>query len=58
MIPNRWYPILEASKLGKKPVGVKRLDRKLVLWRDGTGRAVARPATPRWGRRPRRAART
>ncbi len=45
MIPNRWYPILEASKLGKKPVGVKRLDRKLVLWRDGAGRAIAMPST-------------
>lgn len=45
MIPNRWYPILETSKLGRKPIGVKRLGRRLVLWRDGAGRAVALPST-------------
>jgi phenylpropionate dioxygenase-like ring-hydroxylating dioxygenase large terminal subunit len=43
MIPDRWYPILESSKLRKRPVGVKRLGRKLVLWRDDDGRVVAMP---------------
>ena len=37
MIPDRWYPVLEASKLGRRPVGLQRMGRRLVLWRDGGG---------------------
>lgn len=44
MIPNRWYPILECSKLKRRPVGIQRLGRKLVLWRAADGRAVVAPA--------------
>ena len=44
MVPNRWYPVLEASQLGRKPVGVTRLGRRLVLWRDAAGSAVALPS--------------
>jgi phenylpropionate dioxygenase-like ring-hydroxylating dioxygenase large terminal subunit len=42
MIPNQWYPIFESRLLRRKrPVGVRRLGQELVIWRDGTGRAVA-----------------
>jgi len=44
MIPDRWYPILETAKLRRRPVGVERLGRRLVLWRDARGAAVAMPA--------------
>jgi len=38
MIPNQWYPILRCKQLGaKKPLGVRRLGRDLVLWRDAVG---------------------
>ncbi len=43
MIPNRWYPVLESQRLRGRPVGVTRLGRKLVLWRDREGRAHAAP---------------
>jgi len=37
-IPNQWYPILDAQKLTRrKPIGVKRLGERLVLWRDRSG---------------------
>ena len=35
MIPNQWYPVAEARKLKGKPMGLERLGRKIVLWRDG-----------------------
>ncbi|PRQ06471.1 Rieske 2Fe-2S domain-containing protein [Enhygromyxa salina] len=40
MIPNEWYAVFEANKLGRKPVGIKRLGEELVLWRDAAGNAV------------------
>lgn len=40
MIPEQWYPIFPARRLRRRPVGVRRLDLDLVLWRDGEGRAV------------------
>ena len=43
MIPDRWYPILESAKLRAKPVGLTRMGRKLVLWRDAAGEPVAMP---------------
>ncbi|MEN8182396.1 MAG: aromatic ring-hydroxylating dioxygenase subunit alpha [Myxococcota bacterium] len=43
MIPDRWYPILEASKLGRRPVGLQRMGERLVLWRDGSGAPVVLP---------------
>ena len=41
MIPNQWYPVLESRKLRKKPAGLERLGKKIVLWRDGSGQARA-----------------
>lgn len=40
MIPNQWYPLLEARKVGHKPVSVTRMGEKLVLWRDAAGDAI------------------
>ncbi|MEG0377244.1 MAG: aromatic ring-hydroxylating dioxygenase subunit alpha [Eubacterium sp.] len=38
MIFNQWYAILESKEVpGNKPVGVTRLNEKLVLWRDAQG---------------------
>ena len=36
-ILDHWYPIYPASRLGRKPVALKRLDRELVLFRTGKG---------------------
>jgi nitrite reductase/ring-hydroxylating ferredoxin subunit len=43
MIPDRWYPVLESKKLGKKPVAVQRFGRHWVLWRSEGGRPVMMP---------------
>ena len=43
MIRDRWYPILEASKLGRRPVGLTRLGERLVAWRDASGAPVVSP---------------
>lgn len=37
IVPDQWYAILEADKVGQKPVGVRRLGENLVLWRDAQG---------------------
>ncbi len=37
MLKNRWYPILEAPRLRKKPIQIKRMGERLVLWRDAEG---------------------
>ncbi|MDO8430900.1 MAG: aromatic ring-hydroxylating dioxygenase subunit alpha [Candidatus Binatus sp.] len=40
-IPDQWYPILDSETLRRRrPVGVKRLGERLVLWRDSGGNAV------------------
>jgi phenylpropionate dioxygenase-like ring-hydroxylating dioxygenase large terminal subunit len=44
MIPDRWYPVLESARLGKRPVGVTRLGQRFVLWRAATGDPVAMPS--------------
>jgi phenylpropionate dioxygenase-like ring-hydroxylating dioxygenase large terminal subunit len=36
-IKNRWYPICPSSFVGAKPVGLRRLGYRLVLWRDTDG---------------------
>jgi len=36
---NYWYPIYRSEDLGARPVGVKRLNEDLVLWRDSHGAA-------------------
>ncbi|WP_257449686.1 Rieske 2Fe-2S domain-containing protein [Archangium lipolyticum] len=38
---DTWYPVLEAKRLGRRPVKVTRLGRELVLWRDARGQPVA-----------------
>lgn len=43
MIPNHWYPVLESRGLRRRPVGVRRLGERLVLWRGADGAAVAMP---------------
>jgi phenylpropionate dioxygenase-like ring-hydroxylating dioxygenase large terminal subunit len=43
-VREEWYPVLESRRLGRRPVGLTRLGRRWVLWRDGEGRAVAMPA--------------
>lgn len=38
MIRNQWYVILESKELRRgKPLGIKRLNRQLVLWREEKG---------------------
>lgn len=44
MLANRWYPILEAAKLRKRPVGLTRLGQRLVAWRGAGGEPVLMPA--------------
>lgn len=34
MISNQWYVILESKEVNKKPIGIKRLNKNLVLFRD------------------------
>ncbi|MEZ4361185.1 MAG: aromatic ring-hydroxylating dioxygenase subunit alpha [Kofleriaceae bacterium] len=41
MIPNQWYPIVDASRLGRRPLALRRLGQDLVLWRRPDGRVVA-----------------
>ena len=45
MLRNRWYPILEARKLRKKSIGIKRFGLSLVLWRDLDHEPRLLPAT-------------
>lgn len=40
MIPNQWYAILRTEDVGRKPVGIRRFNRKLVLYRDTRGEVV------------------
>ena len=40
MIPNQWYAVLESKQLRHRPVGVTRMGKKLVFWRDASGRAT------------------
>jgi phenylpropionate dioxygenase-like ring-hydroxylating dioxygenase large terminal subunit len=38
MIPNQWYVLMESKQVKDRPVGVTRMGKKLVFWRDGTGK--------------------
>ncbi len=40
MIPNYWYAIIESSKIRHKPVGIKRMNINLVLWRDAKSKVI------------------
>lgn len=37
MLDNQWFGILEARRVRHRPVGVTRLGRPIVLWRDAEG---------------------
>jgi len=37
VVPDQWYAVLEASKLGRKPVQVRRFGEELVLYRSEGG---------------------
>lgn len=34
---NQWYLVCRASEVGGKPIALKRLNRKIALWRDAAG---------------------
>lgn len=38
MVRDRWYVVLEGREVRRRPVGITRLGRELVAWRDTTGR--------------------
>jgi phenylpropionate dioxygenase-like ring-hydroxylating dioxygenase large terminal subunit len=40
---NQWYPVLESREVGRKPVGVERLGRRLAFWRTADGAPHAHP---------------
>lgn len=45
IIPECWYAIAEARSVGpKRPVGLERLGRRFVLWRDAAGSVACLPA--------------
>ncbi len=44
MLENRWYPVLESRKLGKKPIGIKRFGSEWALFRDASGTPRMLPA--------------
>ncbi len=37
MLRNQWFGVLQAHKVRRRPVGITRFGRPLVLWRDGEG---------------------
>jgi len=37
MIKDQWYAIMESKEVKKKPVGILRMNEKLVLWRNELG---------------------
>ncbi|NMG22482.1 hypothetical protein DP116_24745 [Brasilonema bromeliae SPC951] len=40
MFLQKWWPIAESKSIRKKPVGLRRLDEDLVLWRNNNGQIV------------------
>jgi phenylpropionate dioxygenase-like ring-hydroxylating dioxygenase large terminal subunit len=38
---NQWYLVARDTDIGNTPVGLKRLSRNIVLWRDGQGKVHA-----------------
>ena len=39
-VRNLWYPICPSHFLGEKPISLRRLGLKVVLWRDEAGSSV------------------
>src|SRR5258707_6382252 len=48
-VRNIWYPICPSHFLADKPISLRRLGLKLVLWRDGTGVAMLEDHCPHRG---------
>jgi phenylpropionate dioxygenase-like ring-hydroxylating dioxygenase large terminal subunit len=44
MLNNRWYPVLEAERVQKKPSKIRRFGKNWVLWRDASGSPHMLPA--------------
>ena len=40
MIPNQWYIVLNSNQVKDKPVGVTRLGKRLVFWRNKQGKVA------------------
>ena len=40
-LQNMWYPVCQSVHLGRQPLGIHRVDRDIVLWRDSTGKILA-----------------
>jgi phenylpropionate dioxygenase-like ring-hydroxylating dioxygenase large terminal subunit len=40
---NHWYPLLESREIRRQPLGVERLGRRWVFWRDASGTPHAHP---------------
>ena len=36
-LPNMWYPICQSEHVKEKPLGLMRLGRDIVVWRDSIG---------------------
>lgn len=43
-IPDGWYVVADARRVRRRPVGIRRFGRDLVLWRDSDGRIGCVPA--------------
>lgn len=41
--PDLWYPVAESREVKMRPLGIERLGRRLVLWRDADGGLHAHP---------------
>jgi len=40
-IQNQWYLVCRSEEVGAQPIGVTRLNQRIVLWRDASGQAHA-----------------
>ncbi len=41
---DEWYGIVQSKRVGRRPLGLRRLGQRLVLWRQSDGRLVAQGA--------------
>jgi phenylpropionate dioxygenase-like ring-hydroxylating dioxygenase large terminal subunit len=37
-LKSMWYPVCQSANIKERPIGLHRLDRDIVLWRDSSGR--------------------
>jgi len=40
-LTEQWYPLIESRRVKRKPLAIQRLGERIVLWRDGSGDAIA-----------------